>query len=398
LKVLVLTNRIPWPTKDGGALAMLGMLKTLRRQVEGLHLLSINASRQWVNPNKLPPFFDELDSLTAVDVDTQVKPLGAFLNLFGNKSYNISRFVNSKVTKALKDLLEKEDFDVVQFDNLFVTPYLSTVRKYSNAKVVYRSHNIEFEIWDKLAQGAGNKVKKEYLKLLANRLKTYELGRLNKFDLVVPISEGDAEIYKKLGEKSLIFTSGFGIDMPQYPQVKLGDKKISFLGSLDWLPNQEGLSWFIEKVWPLVLKGNKNLILEVAGKNPPESIKTIKAKNYILKGEVDSALEFLKNSAVMVVPLISGSGIRIKIIEGLAWGLPMVSTSKGAEALGLTHGENILIADDPKEFAKHILELTSNKGRREQLSDKARAMAQSNFDLNTQGEQLVERYKKMMNA
>lgn len=377
---------------------MHGMLKTLRLQVDGLHLLSINASRQWVDPDKLPPFFNQLDSITTVDVDTHVKPLGAFFNLFGKKSYNISRFVNPKVTRALIRLLQKEDFDVVQFDNLFVTPYLETVRKYSRAKAVYRSHNIEYGIWEKLAQGEGNKIKKKYLELLTNRLKTYELGKLNQFDLVVPISEEDLEFYKTLGERKPLFTSGFGIETEGYPQIELGDKKISFLGSLDWLPNQEGLHWFIDKVWPLVVKGDETLKLEVAGKNPPDSIKAIKAANYELKGEVDSALEFLKDTAVMVVPLISGSGIRIKIVEGLAWGLPMVSTSKGAEALGLTSGENILIADDPQEFADHILSLTADKEKRESLSAKARATAKSNFDLENLGKALIERYKKMMDA
>jgi hypothetical protein len=180
IKILQLTKKFPFPLKDGEAIAVTYMAKALNSLGVELTLLSMNTSKHPFDIKTLAADFNHYKDIHLVDIDNRVKVLDAFLNLFSNKSYHIERFISPEFEEKLKTLLQSEQFDIVQMETLYLAPYIDTVRKYSNAKICMRSHNVEHEIWKRIADNTTIGAKKWYLQLLSSRLENFEISSLNQ--------------------------------------------------------------------------------------------------------------------------------------------------------------------------------------------------------------------------
>jgi glycosyltransferase involved in cell wall biosynthesis len=241
-----------------------------------------------------------------------------------------------------------------------LAPYVETIKKHSDAQVVMRAHNVEHEIWDRISQNTLFLPKKWYLSHLTRKLRNYEINHLNDYDFLVALTDRDLKQFKKLGYKNGAMAAPIGIDTSQYGRITPKNKKVEkdislcFIGSLDWMPNIEGLNWFLLKVWPLIRVKYPNVTLHVAGRNTPNSLLNLKMENVTIHGEVADAAEFISSHTAMVVPLFSGSGMRVKILEGMALGKVIISTSMGMEGIDATHKEHLLVADSPAEFVSAV--------------------------------------------
>ena len=171
MRILVLTNRIPYPLNDGGNLAVNNMLEGLLLQGAEVSLLSMNTTRHRVTEQQFPSLFKQLKQVITVAVDNSIKPIPALTHLIRRKSYNIARFINPEFGHILAGMLQEQVYDVVLLEGLFVTPYIPLIRKHSHAAICYRQHNVEFEIWERLARTTANPLKKWYLHQLAAALK-----------------------------------------------------------------------------------------------------------------------------------------------------------------------------------------------------------------------------------
>jgi glycosyltransferase involved in cell wall biosynthesis len=362
MKVLQLSHRLPYPLKDGGAIAIYNVAKGFREAGCEVTLLAMNTLKHHVDVAKLPPGFSSTYRLFAVDVDTGVKALDAFLNLFGKSSYNVQRFNSAEFRAQLIKILQQEDYDLVQFEGIYTAMYADTVRAHSRAKLSLRQHNAEYRIWERLAETETSFLKKKYLSLLAARLRTFEASVLNKFDAVVPISEEDGETFREMGCTRPIFVSPAGVDMERYkvtPGLPL-PLKLFHIGSMEWMPNRQAIRWFIDEIWELVHNRHPEIKLLLAGRNMPAEFLSMRKEGVEISGEVENALDFMRQGSVMIVPLLSGSGIRIKIQEAMALGKPVISTSAGAAGLKCENGRNILLADTPQEFAEAVHRLATD--------------------------------------
>lgn len=175
-------------------------------------------------------------------------------------------------------------------------------------------------------------------------------------------------------------------------------EQIAFIGGLDWLPNQEGLEWFITKVWHKILNIHPNAELHIAGRNCDDNLQTqIKTfKNVIFYGEVPSSKEFLAAHSILIVPLFSGSGIRVKIIEGMAMGKAIVTTSVGAEGIPIENKKHAFIADSIEDFADAINLLIKNPNLINQIGNNARELAKEHFSLEKLTDDLLDFYKTLI--
>lgn len=354
LKILILTPRIPFPLRDGGAIAMNQTIEGFQAQGCEVSLLAMNTSRHWVEESTLPESYQKLSHFESVYVNNSINPFTAFLNLFTDKSYNISRFINKQYEKALILLLSKYDFDIVWFESIYTSPYLKTVKENSKSLCACRLHNIEHRIWQGLSTNETNFLKKKYLSILTNRLKNYELDILTQFDLLVPISKNEEQdiIKEKLNETYYL---PFGVDdRATLPNVKQDKNSCFFIGSMDWAPNAEGVEWFLEKVWKGLHSELGNKTFYIAGKNMPASFLSKASEHIEVVGEVEDFISFSLSKNIMIVPLFSGAGIRIKILEAMALGKTIISTPLAAEGIGAVHHESILLASNEKEFSDYI--------------------------------------------
>jgi len=275
------------------------------------------------------------------------------------------------------------EFQVIQLEGLALALYLPIIRLVSSAKVIMRAHNAEFRIWERNAAQSKPGIRKIYFSNLAKRLKDFERKSLDDCDAVAPISQTDEQTFKNLGVNSQLHVAPFGIDGSYFTneQESTGDPTIFFLGSLDWIPNQEGLTWFIEEVWEQIRFTQPDLIFRVAGRNAPGSIQKKMARHGIMfLGEVDNAIDFIVSNAVMIVPLFAGSGIRVKIIEAMALGRVIITTTIGAEGIGGESGIHYIIADNPDQFIKEIKRIVHDPENLTQIGRNARKFVMENFD------------------
>ncbi len=382
MRILLLCNRVPWPPSSGGPIATVNIIKGFQQLGHNLHLLCLNPKKSFVSKEETPDIFKDLDSYRAVYIDTDIEAFGALYNLlFSKESYHISRFHSKAFSGKLIYVLQNFTFDIIQLEGLHISIYLPLIRQYSKAKIVLRAHNVEYLIWERLASAEKNPLKKWYVSLLAERLKKYEVEVLNKFDAIVPITNYDAETFKELGCKIPIHVSPTGLNLDEYQIDKSATEfpSVFHLGALDWMPNLQAIEWFLAEVWPKIHAQMPNLKFYIAGRHMPNSIKMLQVAGVEVVGEVEDAKAFMNSKSIMIVPLLSGSGMRIKIIEGMALAKTIVSTSIGAEGIAVDHEKNILIADDANSFAEAVLRCVRDRSFSERLGENARKLIEEKY-------------------
>lgn len=397
MRILQVTNKVPYPVIDGGAIACMNLARGFSFLGHKVTILAMNTVKHHVTLSEIPESVKELAEFKLVDVPARILRINALLNLiFSKKPYNAVRFISKKFSTELQRILLENDFDIIQLEGLYVCPYISLIRKNSKAKIVYRAHNIEHEIWSRNAVMAKG-LEKWYLKNLSSRIKSFEVQILNKYDLLVPITGRDGKNLDKLGNKKPLHVSQTGIDssvlVPNSKNLK--HPTLFHIGSLEWAPNQEGLIWFFNNCWDSIHKKYPDLKFYIAGRNAPVWFqKMVNLPNVIFEGEVKDAYEFINSKSIMVVPLFSGSGMRIKIIEGMALGKPIVTTAVGTEGISTTSDVDIVVTEDEDGFVKSISDLIENREYFDKISKNAIEYIHENFDNLSSAGSLIEFYKK----
>lgn len=392
MKILQICHKPPLPALDGGCKAIHALSEGLLANNIELKILTIATQKHSFQTEAFPKNYLEKTKIEHVFVDTTIKKIAALANLFSTSSYNVNRFYNKAFEKLITATLQKEKFDVVLLESLYTTPYIATVRKNSNAKIIYRSHNIEFEIWQRICNQESNLLLKSYLHFLANRLKKHEKTTLKLVDGVAAITKKDKEQLVELGCLKPIKTIPFGINLENYqPKETAQEKKLFHIGSMDWKPNQEAIVWFLNKVWSSIIAKEPTATFHLAGKNMPEDI--IKLANsmpgIVNEGEVENANDFIGNNNIMVVPLFSGSGMRIKIIEAMAMEKLVIATTIAFEGIAVEHNKNALIADNASEFKEAILMCLQNPELVKNIGQKARKTIEEQYNNKLIVEQLI---------
>jgi len=397
LNILFICNKSPWPPHEGGPIAMNNLIEGTIAAGHKVKVLAINSNKYYTNPADIPESYKNQTNIELVYIDLGIKPIAAFLNLFTNKSYHIHRFISDDFRNKLKEILSEQVFDIVQIETLFMSPYIETIREFSSASIVLRAHNIEHLIWKRVASITSNPLKKAYLNHLASTLEVYEKNVLNKYDGIIPISSKDTEFFKQLSSKP-VKTISFGVNTSKLVSSSTTTKEhaLFHIGAMNWIPNEEGIRWFLEKVWPRVIDEIPNIKLYLAGREMPDWLTDLKLKNVVVVGEIPNAYSFIRSKTISIAPLFSGSGIRIKIIESMALGKAVISTTIGAEGINYTDRENIMIADDVSSFVKAIKELANNKIICDKIGENARKLIHKEHNNAKLIEQMIKFYDELI--
>jgi glycosyltransferase involved in cell wall biosynthesis len=397
MKVLQLCHKPPKPSIDGGCIAMNNISEGLMKNKCKLKIITIGTQKHPIKFDELHENYLDRTKIEGVFVDTKLNLVDAFSNLVTSDSYNISRFFSPDFDSLLIKTLKEQQFDIIHLESLFMTPYIDTIRRCCDSKIVLRSHNLEYMIWEKLARKTINPAKKIYLNILSKQLKDYEINMLNKIDGIAAISLADQIKYEKLGCEKPMITIPFGIDIKKY-EYKIESntrKQLNFfhLGSMDWKPNLEAVSWLLNEIWPVLHSDFKNINLHLAGRKMPSWILEDKIEGVTNHGEVESANQFMNSNDIMLVPLLSAGGMRVKIIEGMALGKTVISTKIGAEGINYKDGENILIANTIEEYKQVIKMLLEHPQMINSIGNKARELVSNYYDNKIITKNLIKFYK-----
>ncbi len=419
MKILVVGNRVPWPLHDGGAIATYGMLRSLAENGAEVDFFSFNTKKHFAENAIIEKYFG-FCKVHLVSLDAGVKPLKALWNLLFGGSYHLERYDDLEAAVELYDLIQSGNYDCVMAEGLYSMPITLRVMKQLSVKSdglktneinvnsnetiqkkpikwVYRSHNLEYQIWERLAFSTPQPLKRWYLALQSKRLMRYEIDAWCQMDAIVPIVETDSNvIHSTVAETRKFDQVNSGNSASRLPQIHVYqpgiviERPFAFIhqpmslfhiGSMEWQANEQGVIWFLNKVWPLVLLAQPNAKFHLAGKGLSKQDPRFFHSGIVNHGEVPDAEDFMHQHGVMIVPIQAGSGIRIKTLEAMALGVPIVSTSVGAQGLAVLDGVEIEIADEPKDFAAAICKLLSSPAKSQEMTIQARKYVELHHNL-----------------
>ena len=382
MKVLQICQKPPFPPVDGGAIAMNNVTQGLLNLGHQVKVICVETPKHPSKRKDLPTDYVQKTQFESVFIDTSIKLKAAFFNLFSKRSYNIERFICLELEEKIEDTLANDNYDVVILEGLFVAPNYSAIRRSFRGKIVLRAHNIEFRIWERMAENARNPFKKMYLNFLSKRLQAFEIKSFNRMDGICAMTDLDlADIQRICPDVPAVsIPSGYILQHKKATEEEIEPQAIFHIASMDWQPNIQALDWFLEHAWTGIKAANPNCKLYLAGRKMPEHYFSLNDPQIITVGEVESAAAFYQGKSIMIVPLLSGSGMRIKIIEGMAMGKAIVSTSIGAEGIECEDGKHLLIADSADKFVEKVNYLLQNPTFRGEISRNAGDLIKNRYD------------------
>lgn len=278
----------------------------------------------------------------------------------------VGRYRSAAMREKIVQLTASEKFDCVVCDFLFPAPNMPRL-----AECVLFQHNVEATIWKRHVEHNSG-VKKLYFQLQAKRMAEYEGEVCRAVKKVIAVSEADSEAMRRDYAAKRVSAAPTGVDLDFFARPPAVEKRadLVFLGSMDWMPNIDGATWFVREILPLIRARLPECALAIVGRKPgPELKRLAEADSRIrVTGTVEDVRPWLWGSAVSIVPLRIGGGTRLKIYEAMAARTPVVSTTIGAEGLDVNNGNNIQLADSAGDFARRCIALLEDTGERERLA------------------------------
>jgi glycosyltransferase involved in cell wall biosynthesis len=394
MRILFLSQLVPYPLDAGPKVRSYYVLRWLSEAGHEVTLLA---------------FSRESDTAAAIDhlraycaaVHTVPMPRSRVRDayhlgrsLLSGQPFLIARDSVATMHAAARELAAVEAFDAVHADQLWMAPYALTAADAVNprSRLVLDQHNAMFLVPQRLAQSSGNPAARALLRREAAVMARYERDTCRRFDEIVWVTAEDRVAVGLNGEATDATPCQRVIPICVDPDGQATVERIArphrvtFLGGLHWPPNAAGIVWFAREVWPRLRDEFPGAVLTVIGKNPPAELTSgapSAVRGLDITGYVDDPLPYLRETAAFIVPLHAGGGMRVKILDAWSWGLPVVSTTIGAEGIATRDGDNLLIADDADEFAAAVGRVLSEQGLAGRLSAGGRRAVETDYNWRT---------------
>ena len=395
--ILIVCNRVPFPLKDGGALAMFAMIKGWHDLGRDVHVLAMNTSRHRVSAEQLPELFRQIESFEMVDVDTEIRLIPTLKNfIFSKKPQHAERFYFKHFEAKLISAIKKINPQVIQLESIYLQEYSPAIRNHSKALLIQRLHNIEAELWQRLAEETNNIFKQFYLRNLSKRIGKYEKSVWDNCDALIAITNADEAYIRNTDCDTKIVTIPFGIELTDIHETEdIPGWETYHIGAMDWQPNIEAMEWMREEIVPEILKQTPSFSFQFAGRNMPDAYKQNKEESFFCAGEVADAAAFMKEKKILIVPLKSGSGIRIKTLEAMAARKIVVSTSVGIQGIEALDKIHFLKADTAEEFASAIHWCVHNPQSALTIAGNAQQLISEKYNQNVLMKRLADFIEKL---
>lgn len=381
MKILWANPHFLHPTTKGGQIRTLEMLRHLHRWHEIHYIALENAgepegvAKSSEYCTKAYPIPHRLSRRASLAFAAQ-----AAWNLINPLPLAVARYQSSRMRQVIADLLEKERFDRLVCDFLFPAPNIPSMKQ-----ALLFQHNVETTIWDRHLATAPDPLRRAFFRTQRNRMASYEGKMCRESGHVVAVSTKDANRFRDMFGIGCVSEVPTGVDVDSFtPPVSGSPNRLAdlvFVGSMDWLPNIDGCTYFVNEILPLIRKSKPDCKLAIVGRSPGKDILTMAQRdpNILVSGTVPDIRPHLWGSTISIVPLRIGGGTRLKIYEAMAAKIPVVSSTVGAEGLPVKHGRNIFLADTPEDFANRSIELLDSAALRGEMASAAWNMVASDF-------------------
>jgi len=378
LRVLVIDEDLPLPANSGKKIRTWALVRRLasRHQITFLSYGSDEAT---------------IRTMQSENVDVQTVPppnisggvalyLSLFQNLFSRFPYSVTKHYSEAFQRRVRQVLAAGAYDIVQCE---WTPYANFLRTGIRQPVILSTHNIEAKIWERRAANSSSPLAKVFFGIQHRKMESFERWAFPRFGNVAAVSETDAGVARQWGARNLWVVNN-GVDLNYFAPGSYGSEVAGsalFVGSLDWFPNQDGLNWFVKQVLPIIRRLDSGASVRVVGRNASPQFRRLlqdtPGVNFV--GGVDDVRDELRRASIVVVPLRIGGGTRIKILEAMASGRAVISTSIGAEGLNVQNGVHLRTADEPARFAETAVALLHSPEDRRHLAAAGRKLVENEY-------------------
>src|SRR5450432_65869 len=397
MRILFVSPRQCWPPLTGARLREYHLLRSLAGQAQLTHVF-------FSQPPLLSPSADfPLCPITlSVPQPSLYTPAKVVRGLLGKWPLPVVNYMAPEMETTIKTILTEVPFDLIHLDSIHMAAYAPMIARATRAPIVYDWHNIESEVMRRYSAIVNSPLRKLYAAVTASRLSTLERRLLRDGFGHLVCSEREREQLHQIVPGARIAVIENGVDtifFSSFEDVPQKRFRLVYVGSMNYLANIEAVTLFVRNVWPLVLTEFPNWRLTVVGSNPTPTVLALSNEtNVEVTGTVPDVRTFYREAVAAIVPLCTGGGTRLKILEAMAAGVPVVSTSLGAEGLGVSPGHNILIADKDEEWLPHLSALSSQNALWRRLAANGRDLVSCRYDWALLGHLLVNTYRQWLGA
>ena len=370
MNILILSPFFPWPLSQGGKIRVFNIIKHLARNRK--------ISLACVSDEKISdhgPLADFCEEIICVERrQNLIRDIPVFL--FGKGSFNFVRFSSEAFREALRQLLTRKSFDLVQIEFSMMWQYADI---FDGISSVLDAHNIESEIVRQIGETQINPLRRFLYKLEEKKIRRGEEKAWRECKICFAVSEKEREVIATHGGKAFTIPNGVDLERFQYVPKENVDRRILLLAGMDYLPNVDSVKYFLNGILPLIREKLPDILLDVVGRDLWKIRGWLPHKGMEFHESVSDILPYLRQADLLVVPLRQGAGTRIKILEAMAAGLPVVATSKGCEGLVVKDGEHLLIADEAGSFAEAVHKILNDAGLGKSLACNARTLVETKY-------------------
>lgn len=373
--ILSVMGRLPWPIDDGWRMRSANLLRVLAARGAQIDLVTFGDPADAARA----PEASVLRSVQCLPRRRTYAVGDLLAGVMWTTPFSVLNYRDRAVANRIRDLSAQAPYDLLLVEDVVMAQYAGDAR--ARVKML-DMHNVESHLMRRYAQQESRIARRWYASLTAPKLARYEARISGAFDTILTCSEPDRARLIELGVRTPIKVVPNGIDPAFFAQTAAQptDGSIVFVGSMDYHANISGIRFFLREIWPAVRAELPSSVMYIVGKNPPRELVEHGDASVVVTGAVPDVRPFLSRASVVVVPLTVGGGTRLKILEAMAMGKAIVSTSIGCEGLAVQHGRDIAIADAPDEFAREVVRLVRDTGEAGRMAAEARRHVVAQYD------------------
>jgi polysaccharide biosynthesis protein PslH len=383
MRILWLKTEVLHPVDKGGKIRTYNMLKELKREHHVTYLTLDDGTASVEDKKNASEYCHELICIPHARREkfTPGFYYELFLNLVSSQAYAIKKYESRAMRREIVERDRQGAFDLLVCD--FLAPAANVPADITAPAVLFQ-HNVEAMIWKRHYEVQSNPVKKAYLYGQWQKMRRFEREMCRRFDSVIAVSADDREQMKDGYGAEAVFDVPTGVDVEFFRPnhtVKPVPNSLVFTGSMDWLPNDDAIRYFMREIMPLIKSKVPDVKFTVVGRNPAPALVDLSKEDssLIITGRVDDVRPYMENAAAYIVPLRIGGGTRLKIFEAMAMEKAVVSTTVGAEGLPLTNGVDLLLADQPATFADAVIRVLTDSAYANELGRRAASVVREHF-------------------
>lgn len=396
-RVLQFAPRVPWPLDTGAKLRNYHLARVLSEN-SAMTLLAFG--EDGADISELTKVYERIIKVRRDAGYTLGKVLRGGL---GSTPLPLLNYTTGEMKEALAALLNEQDFDLVQTESVHLMDYLPLIRAARRPPVVVCDwHNVESELMQQYSEREKSLPRRAYARRTVRLMREVERRALDEFDAHVVVSEEDAERLRAVNSAAKIFVIGNGVDAKYYASTENGTAqklRIVFVGSMDYHANIDAVIYFARELWPKLREKKSNLVFTIVGRDPAPAVRELSSIAGVeVTGSVADVRPYYREAMAAVVPLRVGGGSRLKILEAMAAGVPVVSTKVGAEGLHVRDGENILLAENDRELIERLTRVGEDEALRSKIATAAHALIEQRYDWSKLGESLARAYRELLST